>query len=84
MLMDEGKISPEDELRKFVPEMHRFDPPIRIQDLVRCRTGLWEQVAVPALVGWENRAPSASLHGSRPLEPDGRAEVAAFPAGVEV
>ncbi len=52
-LMDEGRISPEDELRKFVPEMHPFDPPIRIQDLLRCRTGLWEQVAVPALVGWE-------------------------------
>jgi CubicO group peptidase (beta-lactamase class C family) len=53
MLMDEGRISPEDDLRKFVPEMHPFDPPIRIQDLVRCRTGLWEQIAVPALVGWE-------------------------------
>ena len=42
MLMDEGKISPEDDLRKFVPEMHPFDPPIRIQDMVRCRTGLWD------------------------------------------
>ena len=42
MLMDEGKISPEDDLRKFVPEMHPFDPPIRIQDMVRCRSGLWD------------------------------------------
>jgi CubicO group peptidase (beta-lactamase class C family) len=54
MLLDEGRISPEDDLRKFVPEMHPFDPPIRIQDMVRCRTGLWDQIAVPALVGWEN------------------------------
>ena len=54
LLLDEGRISPEDDLRKFVPEMHPFDPPIRIQDMVRCRTGLWDQVAVPALVGWEN------------------------------
>jgi CubicO group peptidase (beta-lactamase class C family) len=53
MLMDEGKISPEDDLRKFVPEMHQFDPPIRIQDMVRCRSGLWEQIALPILVGWE-------------------------------
>jgi CubicO group peptidase (beta-lactamase class C family) len=53
VLLDEGKISPGDDLRKFVPEMHPFDPPIRIQDLVRCRTGLWDQIAVPALVGWE-------------------------------
>jgi CubicO group peptidase (beta-lactamase class C family) len=53
MLMDEGKISPEDDLRKFVPEMHGFDPPIRIRDMVRCRSGLWEQIALPILVGWE-------------------------------
>lgn len=54
LLMDEGKISPDDDLRKFVPEMHPFDPPIRIQDLVRCRSGLWDQVSLPILVGWEN------------------------------
>jgi CubicO group peptidase (beta-lactamase class C family) len=54
MLMDEGKISPEDDLRKFIPEMHPFDPPIRIQDMVRCRSGLWDLIAVPALVGGEN------------------------------
>jgi CubicO group peptidase (beta-lactamase class C family) len=54
LLMDEGKISPDDDLRKFVPEMHPFDPPIRIRDLVRCRSGLWDQVSIPILVGWEN------------------------------
>jgi CubicO group peptidase (beta-lactamase class C family) len=54
MLMDEGKISPEDDLRKFVREMHPFNPPIRIQDMVRCRSGLWDLIAVPALVGGEN------------------------------
>jgi CubicO group peptidase (beta-lactamase class C family) len=54
LLMDEGKMSPDDDLRKFVPEMHAFDPPIRIRDLVRCRSGLWDQVSVPILVGWEN------------------------------
>lgn len=56
LMMDEGKISPDDELRKLVPEMHAFDPPIRIRDLVRCRSGLWDQVSVPILVGWENAA----------------------------
>ena len=34
--------------------MHAFDPPIRIRDLVRCRSGLWDQVSLPILVGWEN------------------------------
>ena len=54
LLMDEGKIAPDDDLRKFVPEMHRFDPPIRIRDMVRCRSGLWDQISLPILVGWEN------------------------------
>jgi CubicO group peptidase (beta-lactamase class C family) len=54
LLMDEGEISPDDELCKFVPEMHAFDPPIRVRNLVRCRSGLWDQVSVPILVGWEN------------------------------
>jgi CubicO group peptidase (beta-lactamase class C family) len=54
ILMDEGKLSPADDPRKFLPEMHTFDPPIRIQDMVRCRSGLWDQISVPILVGWEN------------------------------
>jgi CubicO group peptidase (beta-lactamase class C family) len=54
LLLDEGRISPDDDLRKFVPETHQFDPPIRIQDMVRCRSGLWDQASVPILVGWEN------------------------------
>ena len=71
LLMDEGKISPDDELRKFVPEMHPFDPPIRIRDLVRCRSGLWDQVSVPILVGWEN---DFRAHGCRFFELVDRAE----------
>ena len=51
LLMDQGKIDPNDELRKFVPEMHKFDPPIRIQHLIRCRTGLWDQFHVMPLRG---------------------------------
>src|SRR5262249_48393381 len=54
LLMDEGRVSPDDDLRKFVPEMQPFDPPIRIRDMVRCRSDLWDQVSLPILVGWEN------------------------------
>ncbi len=61
LLMDEGKIAPEDDLRKFIPEMHAFEPPIRIQDMVRCRSGLWDQVSIPILIGWEN-APQQVPH----------------------
>jgi CubicO group peptidase (beta-lactamase class C family) len=54
LLMDQGKVSPEDDIRKFVPEMHPFDSPIRVQDLVRCRSGLWDQLHIAVLVGWDN------------------------------
>ena len=54
LLMDEGKIAPDDDLRKHIPEMHPFDPPIHIADMVRCRSGLWDHVSVPNLIGWES------------------------------
>src|SRR5262245_55991928 len=54
MLMDEGKLAPEDELRKYVPEMHAFDPPIRIRDLICCKSGLWDQTSLSILIGCEN------------------------------
>src|SRR5215471_9619185 len=54
LLMDQGKIDPDDDLRKFIPGMHKFDPPIRIQHMIRCRTGLWDQFHVMPLVGWDN------------------------------
>jgi CubicO group peptidase (beta-lactamase class C family) len=54
LLMDQGKIDPDDDLRKFIPEMHKFEPPIRIQDMVRCRSGLWDQFHIMPLAGWDN------------------------------
>src|SRR5262245_4010763 len=54
LLMDQGKIDPDDDLRKFVPEMHKFDPPVRIKHLVRCRTGLWDPFHIMPLAGWDN------------------------------
>ncbi len=66
LLLDEGKISPDDDLRKFVPEMHPFDPPIRIQDMVRCRPGLWDQISLPILVGWENLPSSIPIRKRTP------------------
>src|SRR5262249_27497532 len=42
------------EERHLIPEMHKFEPPIRIQDLIRCRTGLWDQFHIMPLAGWDN------------------------------
>jgi CubicO group peptidase (beta-lactamase class C family) len=54
LLMDEGKITPETELHEVVPEMHRFDPPVRIRHMLRCHTGLWAQYHIMPLAGWDN------------------------------
>lgn len=52
ILLDQGRLSPDDDIRLHVPEMHTFDPPIRIRDLIRCRSGLWEQWHIAQLAGW--------------------------------
>jgi CubicO group peptidase (beta-lactamase class C family) len=54
LLMDQGKIQPEDDLARFVPEMHKFDPPVRVRHMVQCRSGLWEPVHIMPLAGWAN------------------------------
>jgi CubicO group peptidase (beta-lactamase class C family) len=54
ILMDEGKLSPGDELRRFVPEMYAFDESIALKHLIQCKSGLWDQTSLPLLVGWEN------------------------------
>jgi CubicO group peptidase (beta-lactamase class C family) len=54
LLMDQGKLRPDDDLRQFVPEMHSFDPPVRIRHLVQCHTGLWDPFHVMPLAGWAN------------------------------
>lgn len=66
LLMDQGKVDPEDDLRKFVPEMHTFESPVRIKHMVRCRSGLWDPFHVMPLAGWEN-LPVASPYSESDL-----------------
>jgi CubicO group peptidase (beta-lactamase class C family) len=54
LLMDQGKIDPDDDIRKFLPEMHAFDPPIRVRHLLRCETGLFAQFHIMPLAGFDN------------------------------
>jgi CubicO group peptidase (beta-lactamase class C family) len=51
-LMDRGKLSPKDDIRKYVPEMPRYDPPITIRHLVRCEDGLRDYWHLVQLAGW--------------------------------
>ena len=52
LLMDQGKLSPDDDIRKYVPEMPRYDPRITIRDLVRCEGGLRDYWHLVQLAGW--------------------------------
>jgi CubicO group peptidase (beta-lactamase class C family) len=52
MLMDEGKIKPDDDIRKFLPEMHEFKTPITVRNLLRCHSGTRDFLHLMQLAGW--------------------------------
>lgn len=54
LLLDQHKISPDDDIRKYIPEIHKHNPPIRIRHLIRCRSGLWAQWHIVQLAGWSS------------------------------
>ncbi|MEX2170841.1 MAG: serine hydrolase domain-containing protein [Pirellulales bacterium] len=52
LLMDQGKLRPEDDIRKYLVEMHAFEPPITVGDLLRCHSGLRDYIHLMQLAGW--------------------------------
>ena len=52
LLMDQGKLRPEDDIRQYLPEIHAFDPPITVGDLLRCHSGLRDYIHLMQLAGW--------------------------------
>lgn len=52
LLMDQGKLRAEDDIRKYLPEMHEFDPAITVGDLLRCHSGLRDYIHLMQLAGW--------------------------------
>lgn len=54
LLMDQGKVLPDDDVRKFLPELQPHDPPVRIRDMLRCESGIWAQFHIMPLAGWGN------------------------------
>jgi CubicO group peptidase (beta-lactamase class C family) len=51
LLQAEGKLSIDDDVRKYVPDLHDFGAPIRIADLLHHRSGLRDQWSLLALSG---------------------------------
>lgn len=52
MLANEGKISLDDNIRKYLPELHDFGSKITIRHLVHHTSGLRDQWNLLALAGW--------------------------------
>lgn len=54
LLMDQGRLDPDDDLRELLPEMRQLEHPVRIRHMLRCESGLWAQFHVMPLAGWPN------------------------------
>ena len=52
MLADQGKLSLDDDIRKYLPEMHDFGQPITINHLVHHTSGLRDQWSLLTMAGW--------------------------------
>ncbi len=53
LLMDQGSISPDDEVKKFIPEL-QLNKPVSIRNMLRCESGIWAQFHIMPLAGWDN------------------------------
>ena len=53
LLMDQGKLSPDDDIRELLPELN-FNTRVRIRDMLRCESGIWAQFHIMPLAGWDN------------------------------
>jgi CubicO group peptidase (beta-lactamase class C family) len=52
LLASEGKLSTQDDVRKYVPELPQYDAPILIQNLLNHTSGLKDWGVVGSLTGW--------------------------------
>jgi CubicO group peptidase (beta-lactamase class C family) len=52
MLADQGKLSVDDDIRKYLPEMHDFGTPITIRQLIHHTSGLRDQWNLLVMAGW--------------------------------
>lgn len=52
LLATEGKLSPQDDVRKYIPELPAYDAPILIQHLLNHTSGLKDWGSIGSLTGW--------------------------------
>lgn len=56
LLESEGKLSMNDDIRKYLPEMHKFEKPIRIHHLLTHTSGLPDFIMLQQLTGMQEKA----------------------------
>lgn len=54
LLMDQGKLNPDDDVRKLVPEMKNLPEAVHVRHMLRCESGIWAQFHIMPLAGWDN------------------------------
>ena len=52
LLADEGKLSLDDDIRKYLPELHQFEDTITIRHLIHHTSGLRDQWSLLTMAGW--------------------------------
>ena len=52
MLAQRGDLSLEDDVRTYIPELHKFEPPITIRQLVHHTSGLRDEFGLLAMAGY--------------------------------
>lgn len=52
LLLDDGDLNLNDNIRKYIPELPNFDPPIKVRHLLRCESGFRDYYISLQLAGW--------------------------------
>lgn len=52
LLLDDGEVKLDDDIRKYIPELPEVDPPIRVRHLLRCESGFRDYYLSLQLAGW--------------------------------
>ena len=80
MLVEEGKISLDDPIRKYVPELPDFGTPISLREMLRHTSGLRDYEQLLNFDGWRLDSPDLLTNGDVYVHHDA-SEGSEFPAG---
>ena len=50
-LLDQGEVSLDDDIRKYLPELREYSSPVRVRHLIQCRSGLRDYLNLMMLMG---------------------------------